>query len=65
MYGPSPVGLGAFEFTATIGGEVTVLHYSVITGDTSSPNSVVPALCGPGLSVTPAACADFVEGPVL
>ena len=64
-YGPSPAGLGAFEFTPTTGGEVTVLHYSVVTGDTSSPNSVVPALCGPGLNVTPPACVDLVEGPVL
>lgn len=65
IYGPSPAGLGAFEFTPTAGGEVTVLHYSVVSGDISSSNSVVPALCGPGLSVTPPACVNLVEGPAL
>ena len=65
IYGPSPVGLGEITFTPTVSGPVSVLHYSVQTGDTSSPNSVVPALCGPGLGEPAPVCADFVEGPAL
>ncbi len=65
LYGPSPVGLGELVFVPTNGGSVTVLHYSVVAGDTSSANSVVPSLCGAGLEATPVVCAEFVEGPVL
>ncbi len=64
-YGPSPAGLGELTFTPTVSGPVSVLHYSVVSGDTSSPNSVVPALCGPGLGEPAPVCTEFVEGPAL
>ncbi|NOX30402.1 MAG: hypothetical protein GXP35_10205 [Actinobacteria bacterium] len=50
MYGPTPVGLGEFAFTVVNAGPVRVLHYSVVTGDVSNPNSVAFTMCGSDLS---------------
>lgn len=50
LFGPTPVGLGEFEFTVGTGGPVVVLHHSVVTGDTSLPNSVEYEWCGTDLT---------------
>ena len=63
-YGPTPAGLGEIEFEITNGGPVTILHYSEVTGDRSSANSVIPALCGDDLSPIPGpTCPATVSGP--
>lgn len=49
MYGPTPAGLGELEFTVANTGPVTILHYSVVSGDTSMPNSVEYDWCGTNL----------------
>jgi len=46
LFGPTPAGLGTIEFTAELGGEILVLHYSRITGLDDRPNSVEFELCG-------------------
>ncbi len=64
VYGPTPAGLGDIEFEITAGGPVTVVHYSVETGDRTSPNSVVPSLCGDDVSAVPGPlCPVTVSGP--
>ena len=49
LYGPTPAGLGVATFEITNTGLVTVVHHSVVTGDTSSPNSVEFTICGTDL----------------
>ncbi len=64
VYGPTPVGLGEFEFTVANTGPVTVLHYSVVTGDTSRANSVEYEWCGTDLTEqTLYACPTSITGP--
>ncbi len=66
IYGPTFAGLGDIEFDIENGGPVTVLHYSEVTNDRSSANSVVPAICGDALAPAPGpACPDVVSGPRL
>lgn len=63
-YGPTPAGLGEFEFTVGAGGPVTIRHWSEVSGDTSRPNSVEYEWCGTALSrPTVHACPDVVVGP--
>jgi len=63
-YGPTPAGLGEFEFTVGVGGPVTIRHWSEVSGDTSRPNSVEYEWCGTALSrPTVHACPDVVVGP--
>jgi len=50
LYGPTPAGLGELAFTVVNAGPVRVLHYSVVTGDVSNPNSVDFVICGSDLS---------------
>ncbi|MBN4047503.1 hypothetical protein JYT71_00695 [Acidimicrobiaceae bacterium AH-315-P05] len=50
IYGPTPVGLGELAFTVVNAGPVRVVHYSVVTGDVSNPNSVAFTICGSELS---------------
>lgn len=49
-YGPTPEGLGTIDITVGAGGPVSVVHWSVITGDVANPNSVAFAICGSDLS---------------
>ncbi len=50
IYGPTPVGLGQITIDVQNTGPVSVLHHSLVTGDTSNPNSVAFGFCGTDLS---------------
>ena len=67
LHGPTPVGLGEFGFTTTTGGPITVLHHSVVTGDTSLPNSVEYEWCATdfeeALPDTVYTCPTSITGP--
>lgn len=66
LYGPTPIGLGALQIEVTNTGPVTILHHSVVTEDTSHPNSVEYDWCGTGLTIqTPHMCPDALQGPRL
>lgn len=66
IYGPTFQGLGDIEFDIATGGPVTVLHWSVISEDRSSANSVVPAICGDALNSAPGpTCSAPAAGPRL
>ena len=67
LHGPTPVGLGEFGFTTTTGGPITVLHHSVVTGDTSLPNSVEYEWCATdfeeAIPDTVYTCPTSITGP--
>ena len=66
MYGPTPIDLGTIEIDVTNTGRLSFVHYSVITGDDSMPNSVEIEFCGTGLSPTQTpACQTNISGPRL
>ena len=65
-YGPTPIDLGTIEIDIENTGRLTFVHYSVVTGDTSQPNSVEIEFCGTGISVDQApACETNISGPRL
>ncbi len=66
LYGPTPLGLGALQIEVANTGPVTILHHSVVTEDTSHPNSVEYDWCGTDLTIqTPHTCPDALQGPRL
>ena len=66
VYGPTPVGLGTIEVEVENTGRLSFVHYSVVTGDVSQPNSVEVTFCGTGISLTQrAACTENISGPRL
>ncbi len=67
IYGPTPVGLGRLTFTVENTGPVSILHYSVVTGDVSHSNSVEYIWCGDSLSVEVLDLCpdDAVQGPLM
>jgi len=65
-YGPTPIDLGTIEIDVNNTGRVSFVHYSVITGDTSQPNSVEIEFCGTDIAVDQApACQTNIAGPRL
>ena len=65
-YGPTPIDLGTIEIDVNNTGRVSFVHYSVITGDTSQPNSVEIEFCGTDIAVDQApACQTNISGPRL
>ena len=66
MYGPTPIELGTIEIDVSNTGRLSFVHYSVVTGDTSQPNSVEIEFCGTGISLDQGpACQTNIEGPRL
>ena len=66
MYGPTPIDLGTIEIDVENTGRLSFVHYSVVTGDSSMPNSVELEFCGTGISIDQApACETNVSGPRL
>ena len=64
VVGLSPVGLGTITFNIEAGGAVRVLHISEVDEDIRGANSVVPSLCGDGLSPAPGPiCPATATGP--
>ena len=65
-HGITPIDLGTIEIEAQNTGRVSFVHYSVITGDTSHPNSVEIEFCGTDIAIDQApACETNIEGPRL
>ena len=65
LYGPSKLGLGTITIDVEEGGQIRVLHISEVETDVTGANSVVPALCGSGITEIEPVCTGLVTGPNL